>query len=74
MNLTSSSLPVLLSLEYPLLYGSLGFEKRLSINLNADDIDVLIPEKYIKSDWNKLIDLMNKEKRLLKEQKKKTMI
>ena len=44
---------------YPLLYGSLGLEKRLSIDLNADDIDVLIPEKYIKSEWDKLLSLMN---------------
>lgn len=44
---------------YPLLYGSLGLEKRLSVDLNADDIDVLIPEKYITSEWNKLISVMN---------------
>ena len=46
---------------YPLLYGSLGLEKRLSVDLNADDIDVLIPEKYIKSEWEKLIHIMNAE-------------
>ncbi len=44
---------------YPLLYGSLGLEKRLSADLNADDIDILIPEKYIKSEWHKLISIMN---------------
>ena len=44
---------------YPLLYGSLGLGKRLSADLNADDVDVLIPEKYIKSEWDKLISIMN---------------
>ena len=28
----------------PLLYGSLGLEQRLGVNLDADDVDVLIPE------------------------------
>lgn len=32
----------------PLLYGSLGLERRLSADLNADDIDVLILEKFLK--------------------------
>jgi hypothetical protein len=44
---------------YPLLYGSLGLEKRLSAGLNAGDIDVLIPEKYLKTEWNKLVGVMN---------------
>ena len=46
---------------YPLLYGSLGLEKRLSVDLNADDIDVLIPEKYIKTEWHKLKSIMNND-------------
>ena len=29
----------------PLLFGSLGLERRLHMDLNADDIDVLIPER-----------------------------
>ena len=44
---------------YPLLYGSLGLEKRLSVYLNADDIDILLPEKILKSEWQELIGLMN---------------
>lgn len=32
----------------PLLYGSLGLEVITSANLNSDDIDILIPEKYLK--------------------------
>lgn len=43
----------------PLLYGSLGLERRLSADLHSDDIDVLVPEKYIKSEWDRLLSLMN---------------
>lgn len=42
----------------PLLYGSLGLEQRLGENLNADDIDVLIPEEYLCEKWGRLIDVM----------------
>lgn len=42
----------------PLLYGSLGLERRLSADLNADDIDVLILEKFLKDEWCRLVDLM----------------
>ena len=42
----------------PLLFGSLGLERRLNTDLNADDIDVLIPERYVKSDWITLRALM----------------
>lgn len=37
----------------PLLYGSLGLEVLTNSSLNADDIDILIPEIYIKGDkWD----------------------
>lgn len=42
----------------PLLYGSLGLEKRLGINLHADDIDVLIPQIYLNEKWQNLFALM----------------
>ena len=42
----------------PLLFGSLGLEKRLNKSLNADDIDVLIPEKILTLYWEKLIEVM----------------
>ena len=42
----------------PLLFGSLGLEQRLGANLNADDIDVLIPEKYLDEKWDMLIKVM----------------
>ena len=42
----------------PLLFGSLGLERRLDRDLNADDIDVLLPERFIHEDWPALITLM----------------
>ena len=45
----------------PLLFGSLGLERRLGISLNADDIDVLVPERFIKDDWSNLVSLMREE-------------
>lgn len=43
----------------PLLFGSLGLEQRLHANLNADDIDVLIPEVYLDDNWDSVVTLMN---------------
>lgn len=45
----------------PLLFGSLGLERRLKMSLNADDIDVLIPERFIQDDWEALVKLMEEE-------------
>lgn len=45
----------------PLLFGSLGLERRLKTSLNADDIDVLIPEKFIHDGWKALVKLMEEE-------------
>ena len=45
----------------PLLFGSLGLERRLNADLNADDIDVLLPERYVKDDWTALRALMESE-------------
>ena len=42
----------------PLLFGSLGLEQRLGANLNADDIDILIPEEYLDEKWDMLIEIM----------------
>ncbi len=42
----------------PLLFGSLGLKQRLGANLDADDIDVLIPEEYLDEKWDMLIDVM----------------
>ena len=35
----------------PLMYGSLGLEYVTRENLNADDIDILIPELFINERW-----------------------
>lgn len=43
----------------PLLYGSLGLEQRLHRDLNADDIDVLIPEKFLDSGWDSIVAAMS---------------
>jgi hypothetical protein len=36
----------------PLLYGSLGLEVLTNECLNSDDIDILIPDIYLKEKWN----------------------
>ena len=36
----------------PLLYGSLGLEVLTNEFLNSDDIDILIPEIYLKERWD----------------------
>ena len=43
----------------PLLFGSLGLEQRLNKNLNADDIDVLIPEVFLNEGWGSIVELMS---------------
>ncbi len=43
----------------PLLFGSLGLEQRLNKNLNADDIDVLIPGIFLNEKWGSIVDLMS---------------
>ena len=40
------------------MFGSLGLEQQLGANLNADDIDVLIPKEYLDEKWDMLIDVM----------------
>ena len=36
----------------PIMYGSLGLEYITNENLNADDIDILIPEIFVTERWN----------------------
>lgn len=43
----------------PLLFGSLGLEQRLHTNLNADDIDILISEVFLRDKWNSIVTIMN---------------
>lgn len=42
----------------PLLFGSLGLEQRLGISLNADDVDVLLPEEYLTQKWDCIVETM----------------
>jgi len=35
----------------PVLYGSLGLQVLTNIDLNPQDIDILVPEKYIDEEW-----------------------
>lgn len=42
----------------PLLFGSLGLEQRLGMDLHADDIDILVPEYYLHDGWQALTRLM----------------
>lgn len=36
----------------PLMYGSLGLEYITGVNLNSNDIDILIPEVFLKERWH----------------------
>ncbi len=42
----------------PLLFGSLGLEQRLGTDLQADDIDILVPEELLHRRWEALQELM----------------
>jgi hypothetical protein len=39
----------------PVLYGSLGLSKIIQKDLNSQDIDILVPQKYITTEWDRLI-------------------
>ena len=42
----------------PLLFGSLGLQQRLGVNLQADDIDILVPACWLEQGWDSLISVM----------------
>ena len=44
----------------PLLFGSLGLERRLGVDLRPDDIDVLIPRAVLRGRWDELIAAMER--------------
>lgn len=44
----------------PVLYGSLGLSKIIKKDLDSKDIDILVPQKYITTDWKKLIKTLLK--------------
>jgi len=43
----------------PVLYGSLGLAKIIQKDLGSKDIDILVPQKYITTDWDKLIKTLS---------------
>lgn len=42
----------------PVLYGSLGLSRIIQKDLNSKDIDILVPQRYITKDWDKLINTL----------------
>lgn len=42
----------------PLLYGSLGLQILTGKDLNADDVDILVPEIFIKEKWENLTSFL----------------
>ena len=44
----------------PMLFGSLGLERRLGKDLQAEGIDILVPEVYLHERWSTLYGLMEK--------------
>ena len=44
----------------PLMYGSLGLEYLTGEDLNADDIDILIPQRFIYENWDELCAVLEK--------------
>lgn len=45
----------------PLMYGSLGLEFITNENLNADDIDILIPRVFITERWDEFKNFLTSE-------------
>jgi len=46
----------------PLLYGSLGLQVRANLNLHPQDIDVLIPQRYLDDEWQDILSMMTQLK------------
>jgi len=44
----------------PVLFGSLGLSNIIQKNLNSKDTDILVPQKYITKDWDKLQKILLK--------------
>lgn len=56
----------------PLMYGSLGLEYITNESLNADDIDVLIPEVYISERWDEFSSFLMGEGYVLADEREHT--
>ena len=58
----------------PLLYGSLGLEQRLGVSLCSGDIDVLLPERLLTADWQRMIALMKELGYALQDEKEHAFV
>ena len=56
----------------PLMYGSLGLEYITNENLNADDIDILIPKIFIDERWTEFKSFLISEKYVLIDENEHT--
>ncbi len=58
----------------PLMYGSLGLEYITGENLNADDIDILIPEIFVTKRWNEFKCIMEEADYVLVDEHEHTFL
>lgn len=56
----------------PLLYGSLGLEYLTGEDLNADDIDILIPEAFLCGRWREFRQVLENHGYLLADEREHT--
>jgi hypothetical protein len=56
----------------PLMYGSLGLEYITNENLNADDIDILIPKFFLNEGWNEFKSFLISEEYVLIDEREHT--
>lgn len=56
----------------PLMYGSLGLEYLTGENLNADDIDILIPKIFLSDKWNEFKTVLESSNYLLTDEHEHT--
>lgn len=58
----------------PLMYGSLGLEYLTGENLNADDLDILIPEIFITDRWNEFCTMLEENGYTLTDEHEHTFV
>ena len=56
----------------PIMYGSLGLEYVTGENLDADDIDILIPEIFLNERWDEFVNTLTREGYLLTDEREHT--
>ncbi len=59
----------------PLLYGSVGLEEVASYYMNADDIDILIPEEFVTGErWNEFLEFLTEQGYVLVDEHEHTFL